>query len=298
MNRGEAFTVDMPLFDGNGDPVTTGTTNVIIVGDGTETAGSQNSGHAVTTGLTGGRWKYTGSAAESDFTLVTIYFVNTLAGLAWLSFAPRDDFPYGRVTASSATNSSITTAGITARIGSLVQIVDGTYANSWVQVSNFAANVSTIDPPITGLNGTTPKLKFWGAAPVATDDPPNMDVSADSIDDIVGAVLAGGLTAVKTKTDQMVFTVTNKLDSNPTNTAAELNAIADAFLNRDMSVGTDSGSSVFRTPRQALRHIRNKWTLLAGVLTVYKEDDTNASWTSLIGVTPGASPITSSDPAG
>lgn len=73
--------------------------------------------------------------------------------------------------------------------------------------------------------------------------------------------------------------------------------IADAILNRDMSVGTDSGSPSVRTVRQALRALRNKWTNAAGTYTVYKEDDSTTSWTSTIATTAGADPITGSDPA-
>jgi hypothetical protein len=37
--------------------------------------------------------------------------------------------------------------------------------------------------------------------------------------------------------------------------------VADAILNRDMSTGTDSGSTTVRTVRQALRFLRNKWSI-------------------------------------
>ena len=75
-------------------------------------------------------------------------------------------------------------------------------------------------------------------------------------------------------------------------------AIADAVLDRDMSVGTDSGSTSVRTIRQAMRFLRNKWSISGTTLTVTKEDDATASWTSTLVGTPGASPVTSSDPAG
>lgn len=73
--------------------------------------------------------------------------------------------------------------------------------------------------------------------------------------------------------------------------------IADALLDRDMSLGTDSGSSSVRTPRQALRTIRNKVSVAAGTLTVTKEDDTTSSWTAAVTATPGADPVTTIDPA-
>jgi hypothetical protein len=73
---------------------------------------------------------------------------------------------------------------------------------------------------------------------------------------------------------------------------------ADALLDRDMSSGSDNGSTTVRTPRQALRFLRNKWSISGTTLTVTKENDTTASWTAAITQTPGADPITASDPAG
>jgi hypothetical protein len=73
--------------------------------------------------------------------------------------------------------------------------------------------------------------------------------------------------------------------------------IADAMLNRDMSVGTDSGSASVRTPRQALRMLRNKVSVATGTLTVTKEDDTTASWTAAVTTDAAADPITAIDPA-
>lgn len=74
--------------------------------------------------------------------------------------------------------------------------------------------------------------------------------------------------------------------------------IADAVLNRDMSTGTDSGSSTVRTPRQALRFLRNKWSIAAGTLTVTKEDDSTESWTAAVTDSASADPVTAVDPAG
>lgn len=74
--------------------------------------------------------------------------------------------------------------------------------------------------------------------------------------------------------------------------------IADAILDRDMSIGTDSGSSTVRTPRQAFRILRNKISATAttGILSVFKEDDATPSWTSQLQTDSTASPITGSDP--
>ncbi|TAL13939.1 hypothetical protein EPN95_04600 [Patescibacteria group bacterium] len=77
--------------------------------------------------------------------------------------------------------------------------------------------------------------------------------------------------------------------------ADAVNEIADGILDRNMGTGTDSGSPTVRTLRQAVRFLRNRWAIAAGTLTVYKEDDITASWTSTITTTAG-NPVSESDP--
>lgn len=72
---------------------------------------------------------------------------------------------------------------------------------------------------------------------------------------------------------------------------------ADQLLNRNLATGTDSGSATVRTVRQALRFLRNKWSISGTTLTVTKEDDTTASWTSELTTSGAADPVTGSDPA-
>jgi hypothetical protein len=79
-------------------------------------------------------------------------------------------------------------------------------------------------------------------------------------------------------------------------TTGERTAVADALLNRDLSTGTDSGSATVRTVRQALRALRNKVAIVAGTATVFKEDDTTASWTAAV-TTAAGDPISTIDPA-
>jgi hypothetical protein len=73
--------------------------------------------------------------------------------------------------------------------------------------------------------------------------------------------------------------------------------VADPLLDRDMSVGTDSGGPTVRTVRQALRFLRNKWAISGTTLTVRKEDDATASWTTELTTSAGANPVVGSDPA-
>lgn len=105
----------------------------------------------------------------------------------------------------------------------------------------------------------------------------------------VGSVATGGIAAASF--------AANAVDAAAL-AADAVSEIADGLLNRDMSVGTDSGSTTFRTMRQALRAIRNKTTFSAGTLTVYKEDDSATSWTGAVTTDAAALPIVGIDPAG
>ena len=78
-------------------------------------------------------------------------------------------------------------------------------------------------------------------------------------------------------------------------TTAALNAIADSVLDRNMATGTDSGTETIRTPRQALRVLRNKVETNTTPGNVYKEDDTTVSFTFSI-TTAAGNPTVVFDP--
>lgn len=69
---------------------------------------------------------------------------------------------------------------------------------------------------------------------------------------------------------------------------------ADALLNRDMSAVSDTNA---RSPLNALRFLRNKWSVAAGTLTVTKENDSTSAWTAAISTDAAAVPVIGSDPA-
>ena len=70
---------------------------------------------------------------------------------------------------------------------------------------------------------------------------------------------------------------------------------ADALLNRDMSAVSDTNA---RSPLNALRFLRNKWTLATtGALTVFKENDSTTAWLATATGDSAATPITGVDPA-
>jgi len=69
---------------------------------------------------------------------------------------------------------------------------------------------------------------------------------------------------------------------------------ADALLNRDFAAVSDTNA---RTLLNAARFLRNKFSSLAGVLTVTKEDDSTTAWTATLTSDPTAEPVTGIDPA-
>lgn len=125
-------------------------------------------------------------------------------------------------------------------------------------------------------------------------------VMKTSIGTAVAASAVASVTAgvtVTTNNDKTGYSVASGGIGSGAHAAAELNAIADALLDRNMATGADNGtdSTVVRTVRQALRRLRNKEAIAAGTGTVTKEDDSTASWTYAATTTAG-NPISSVDP--
>jgi hypothetical protein len=111
----------------------------------------------------------------------------------------------------------------------------------------------------------------------------NLDTQLTAIDDFLDTEIA----AIKAKTDN--------LPASPAATGDIPTALqnADALLNRDMSAVSDTNA---RSPLNALRFVRNKWSISGTTLTVTKENDTTTAWTATVTASPGADPISGNDP--
>jgi len=72
-------------------------------------------------------------------------------------------------------------------------------------------------------------------------------------------------------------------------------SLGDAFLLRDWTAVTASVPA--RSVLNALRHIRNKWSISGATKTVYKEDDSTTAYTTTVQTDAGANPITSDTPS-
>ena len=100
--------------------------------------------------------------------------------------------------------------------------------------------------------------------------------------------------AVRTITGGTVTTNADK--TGYTLTDADHGLVADKLLGRSLAGGSDAGDALnARSVRNALRILRNLRQIVAGVLTVFKEDDATTAWTAAVGTTPG-DPVDSIDP--
>lgn len=68
---------------------------------------------------------------------------------------------------------------------------------------------------------------------------------------------------------------------------------ADELLTRDWTSVTGEAA---RSVLNALRFLRNKWSLSGTTLTVTEEDDTTTAWTSVVTTDAAAEPVSGSDP--
>jgi hypothetical protein len=113
----------------------------------------------------------------------------------------------------------------------------------------------------------------------------------DNIHDASGAHT---LTNITVPTVTTTTTATNLTTNNDKTgyalTSGERTAIATAIMKLDVSTITGEAS---QSPLNALRFLRNKWTLVGTTLTVYKEDGSTTAWSETVATTGGAAPITS-----
>lgn len=156
----------------------------------------------------------------------------------------------------------------------------------WDKATSGLTTVGSIGKLLVdNINATISSRSSHSAADVWTSGTRTLTSFGTLITDIwasVSRTITGG--TITTNSDKTGYSLTS----------AEETAIADALLKRDMSAVTGEAA---RSPLNALRFLRNKWTVAAGTLTVTKEDDTATAWTGAVTSDPAADPITGTDPA-
>lgn len=125
-----------------------------------------------------------------------------------------------------------------------------------------------------------------------TDDVPGLIATAQAdLDTLTGT---DGATLATAQGNYAPAKAGDEMDLVDAPNATALTAAADALLKRDMSAVTGEAA---RSPLNALRFLRNKWSISGTTLTVTKEDDSTSAWTSTVSTDAAADPVTASDPA-
>lgn len=143
-------------------------------------------------------------------------------------------------------------------------------------ITSAAVAVGAIDADAIAASAITAAKIADGAIDAAA-------IADGAID--AGAIAASAITAEKIATDAIT--------SDELATSA-LNEIADAILKRDWTGLTGEAA---RSVLNALRFLRNKFSISGSTLTVTKEDDTTSAWTATVTMDAAADPVTGVDPA-
>jgi hypothetical protein len=141
-----------------------------------------------------------------------------------------------------------------------------------------------------GLPSSALRLSFrrWSGGLTFNNINSNVTISVD--------VVSGGTITLNGSDGNVqirgnVAGITDNRTGTPTlgqNAAINITEIADGVLTRDMSAVTGEAT---RSPLNALRKLMNRWKVVGGTLTVYKEDDTASAFTQTV-TTGAVDPIT------
>jgi hypothetical protein len=163
-----------------------------------------------------------------------------------------------------------------------------------------APTKAELDSGLAALNDLS-AADIRGAVGLATA---NLDTQLATIDTNVDAILVDTGTTipgiVAALNDLSAADVRTAVGLASANLDTQLAALptatenADALLNRDMDAVSDTNS---RSPLNALRFLRNKWSVAGTTLTVTKEDDATSAWTATLTSDASANPVVGSDPA-
>jgi len=188
----------------------------------------------------------------------------------------------------------------------VAQIVDGVWdaaQTSHVVAGTFGKFLDVEVSSVSGGAGLTSqnvrdamKLSPTAGAPAAG----SVDLALDNIEADTNELQSDdipGLIAALNNFDPEVDVVANVTLVGTTSTNTDLVSAldnADALLNRDMSAVSDTNA---RSPLNALRLLRNRWSVSGTTMNVTKEDDTTTAWTSVVSTDAAADPVVGSNPA-
>lgn len=146
--------------------------------------------------------------------------------------------------------------------------------------ASYTAPLDTAGTATAVWNAATATYGSAGSYGLLIETNVDAQISTRSTLDAAGVRSAVGLASANLDT---------QLDAIPTATEN-----ADALLNRDMSAVSDTNS---RSPLNALRFLRNKWSISGTTLTVTKENDVSSAWVATVSTDAAAEPVVGSDPS-
>lgn len=297
----------------DGSAVTSGTTTVYVTGDG----GTQSTGSGTVTHEGNGCWSYQPTQAETNFDHAGFTFANASAisvcQQVYMTFPLTGD-AFARLGAPAGASVSADVAAVAAYVDTEVAAIKAktdALPTDPADASDIAASFATVNSTLSTIAGyidtevgaIKAKTDLIPAAPAAVGDIPSAATIADAVWDEAtsGHATAGStgaaLTAAGSSGDPWGTALPGSYGAGTAGAllgGLTLTAIADGILKRDMSAVTGEAS---RSPLNALRFLRNAWTVSGASLTVKKEDDATTAWTAALTSTAGADPITGTDPA-
>lgn len=192
----------------------------------------------------------------------------------------------GNVTGSVGSVTGLTVANLDVAVstrlasGSYTAPDNATIATGASAAVSAAVSAASADSKASANNTILASASYGNAA---------LKTALDTLEDYVDTEVA----AIKAKTDNLPGSPA-AVGSAMTLTSGERTSIATALLTLDLSTVTGEAA---RSVLNAVRFLRNKWSILLGVLTVTKEDDTTAAWTASVTTDSSAQPITGNDPS-
>jgi hypothetical protein len=270
----------------DGAPLTSAV-SVYVTGDG----GTQTAGSGTLTHEGNGQWDYAPTQGETNYDHVLFLFTHASGVYQGVNVYP-----------TAANPGDSVRLGLTALPNAAADAAGGLPISDAGGLDLDARLDAAVSSRLAAASYTAP-LDAAGTRAAVGLAAANLDTQlgtiAGYIDTEVAAILAAvdtEIAAIKAKTDQLVFTGANKVDA-AIIAAADFpavvrEAVADALLGRSIPGGANGG----RTVTSALRKLRNRVAIAAGVLTVYEEDDATPSHTEAV-TTAAGDPIIETDPA-
>ena len=152
-------------------------------------------------------------------------------------------------------------------------------------LDNLSGGAVALESTVGALNDVSSSdVQAAAAAALTAYDPPTkaeLDSAVAGMNDLSAAEVRSAVGLASANLDTQLAALPTAVEN------------ADALLTRDMSAPTGEAA---RSVLNAMRFLRNKWSLSGTTLTVYEEDDTTVAFTATVSTTADADSVTGADP--